>query len=129
MYSYNYCNNICTVHDHEELAYTTFCGSFLLFTGRPLSHFSFFLPGNCVDTNLELAWVGRISHQGASAQRINLRGGGGQRDYLGAFVIQFRVGEGWIKGESIQILLNSINNAEMWNWNWKSINKGRRLTP
>lgn len=54
---------------------------------------------------------------------------GGQGDYLGAFVIQFRVGEGWIKGESIQILLNSINNAEMWNWNWKSINKGRRLTP
>ena len=52
----------------HKKAYTTFCGSFLLFTGNPFSHFSFFLLGNCVVTSLELAWVGRISHHGASGE-------------------------------------------------------------
>ena len=58
--------------------YTTFCGSFLLFTGNPFSHFSFFLLGNCVVTNFELAWVGRISHHGASGERGEGRGGSKQ---------------------------------------------------
>lgn len=41
-------------------------GSFLLLTQKPFSHFSFFLVGNCVLICLNPAWVGRISHHGAS---------------------------------------------------------------
>ena len=51
---------------NESLTYTMFLGSFLPFTPSPSSHRSFFLAGNWVETNFELAWVGRISHHGAS---------------------------------------------------------------
>ena len=47
--------------------YNMFRGSFLLFTAVPFSHFSFFLEGNFVSTNLLLACVGLTSHQGASS--------------------------------------------------------------
>ena len=50
-----------------------FLGSFLLLTLQPGSHFSFFFAvGNFVDTNIELAWVGLISHHGASIRNIKL---------------------------------------------------------
>lgn len=48
------------------ITHTMLLGSFRLFTVQPGSQRSFFLHGNCVTTNSELACVGRISHHGAS---------------------------------------------------------------
>ncbi len=48
-------------------------GSFLDLTQCPSSHFSFFLQGNVVWTCLNPAWVGLISHQGASVKYKNVQ--------------------------------------------------------
>lgn len=46
--------------------YMMFAGSLRPFTQSPVSHFSFFLLSNFDFTCLKPAWVGRMSHHGAS---------------------------------------------------------------
>lgn len=59
-------------------------GSFLLLTQKPFSHFSFFLVGNCVLICLNPAWVGRISHHGASIDSKEMK-----RKFIKWFPLQY----------------------------------------